>query len=400
MKQSSLGIVLLAVLALALAVVANQTRLGRMSNIDVPEAPFEHVYVLTQVGSDEKCLVTDRQGATLRRSEPKLAGSRWRCRWTTATPDPQATGDRRELLPPSFLALTGKEPSYLFVPAERVDDPVFPWAYEAVRRGFADYDNKLLLPRLRWVHLFFDRQYRGLFLELRLPDRRFAENRGLDQVELLSARDHRLHCWNRKLRPTCTLLSESFIAEAIFPRPTVTDAVAWLESLLPAERSRAFYLAAVPPSTMGRNGQPGAGRSSDTGLPSEDGHLLPLPLPFALEEILGAERQFYVDDRVRSWSEPGPGAARALPELEDLPSAESAVETLRIALAAHRRARPSVGDSAGNSGRDSGTGSAEGGVDGAVAGDSLERRLETSPTLAWLRARSGASASGSAGEGT
>jgi hypothetical protein len=315
LKRSHLVPILSAALALTLAVLASQTRLARLSNMEVPAEPFAHVYVQSKIGSDEKCLVTDRQGATLRRSEPNLAGSRWRCSWTEG-----AVGER------TLVTLTGKEPSYVFVPASRVLDPAFPWIYEAVRQGRVDAAGKLLLPRLRWVHLFHDRRYQGFHLQLRLPDKRFADNRHLGRVELMSAQGDHLYCWNRKLRPTCTLWSENFIAEAVFPEPRVDAGLALLDGLLPPELSRAYYLSAFPLTPVGGL-YPDTEEESPPSPPDDVGHLHPLPLPFALEGALGEPMEPYIDSRYRRWARLAPDGTEG-PDAEGGPEGEDGSTTV------------------------------------------------------------------------
>lgn len=336
MKRSHLVPVLSAALALTLAVLASQSRLARLSNMEVPAEPFAHVYVQSKVGSDDKCLVTDRQGATLRRSEPSLAGSRWRCSWTGG-----AVGER------TLIALTGKEPSYVFVPASRVLDPAFPWIYELVRQSRVDAGGKVLLPRLRWVHLFHDRRYQGFHLQLRLPDKSFADNRHLGRVELMSAHDDRLYCWNRKLRPTCTLWSENFIAEAVFPEPMVNEGLELLDGLLPPELSRSYYLSAFPLTPAGGL-YPDTEEESPPMPPGKEGHLHPLPLPFALEGALGEPGDFYADIRYRRWSRPavdGPGTDPAADLATDLAAdpVTGPLAVLRALLAGPAEHAPGTG---------------------------------------------------------
>ncbi|MCG8456803.1 MAG: hypothetical protein MI919_11030, partial [Holophagales bacterium] len=327
MKNEALGLLAVALLALVVAIFASGTRTGRLAGLAVPEEPFRHVYVLGRVGSDQKCLVTDRAGATVRRSEPDLAGSRWRCHWGAG-----------EVASRTLVAVTGKEPSYVFVPAGQVFDPVFPWVYEAVRDRLRAPRELRDLPRLRWVHLYHDRLYQGFHLQLRLPDRRFAERRGLGRTELISVLGDRAWCWNRKLRGACRLWNEAFVAEAIFPEPLVTPATRLLDSLLPPEASRAYFLTEtsrgappreppagapfaawaepVPPrdgEAMPVDLMPGAWRAERQPVVPLVGNLHPLPLPFALEEVLAtvpAEEPrdrggLYVDARFRAWGRLG-----------------------------------------------------------------------------------------------
>ncbi len=312
---------LLALIGLVAAWVAGRGSLSQKATVQVPEEPLRHVYVQSKVGSADKCLVTDRAGATVRRSEPELGKMRWKCRWSDG-PDG-----------PWLSALTGKEPSFLFVPEAAVVDPAQPFVYEAVR-GLED----LPLPRVRWVHLFFDRSYRGLFLQVRLPDKKLTTRLELGRGEFLSVDGSTASCWSRKLKPTCLLWNSAFIAEAIFPDPAWSPGSTLLNDLLSDTQltTRTFLL---------------------TELPKGKSHLWPWLLPVDLSRQLqgsGPEASPYRDQRYLRWSRSSMPALSGADVAElDLPTAE----WIRAALV------EAVG------------------TEGEAA---MIRRLEASPTLAWL----------------
>lgn len=312
---------LLAVIGLAAAWAASRSPLAEKSTTQVPDEPFRHVYVQSRVGSADKCLVTDRAGATTRRSEPDLSKARWKCHWSAG---PEG---------PVLSALTGKEPSFLFIPESAVVDPAQPFVYEAVRGS-----ENLPLPRVRWVHLFFDRAYRGFYLQIRLPDKELMTKHELGRGEFLETHGDSAACWNRKLEASCVLWNSAFIAEAIFPDPAWTPGLTLLHELLAAAslESRAFVL---------------------TEQPSDARHLWPWPLPVDLARQLrgsdsGAGR--YRDQRYVHWSRP---SVTAMPRTDaaalDLPSASEARAALIEAV-------------------------------GKEAGPSMTQRLDRSSTLVWL----------------
>lgn len=279
-RLSPFGVLVGTTAILLLAWLGSRSSLSRGSVEHIPAEPFNHVYVQAQIGEPSKCLVTDRAGATLRRSEPETAGARWKCTWLQG-PDG-----------PVLIALTGKEPSYLFVPQAAVADPILPLVYEKVRR-----QEELPLPRLRWVHLFYDRTYRGFYLQVRLPDKKWTAQKELGRAEILETVDQRAWCWNRKLRSVCAMWNEAFIAEAIFPQPATSPGLDLLGALLDAGRSERRQ-----------------GRSFILGETPIDAHYLwPWPLPFDMHRQLagadGARRDpdgvgsglSYSDARYGSW---------------------------------------------------------------------------------------------------
>ncbi|MEM9552924.1 MAG: hypothetical protein AAGC60_01595 [Acidobacteriota bacterium] len=313
----------LAAAVLALAVLASQTRLARLANLRVPDDGPPAVYVQNATGDPSKCLVADRAAVTTRRSEPTLAGTSWKCSWPTG-----ADG--------ALAALSGKQPARLFVPFEQVDDPIHPWLYEAVREvareagvyvdgGVRDPDAQplpppldasraLVLPRARWVQLWVDRQFRGLFLELRLPGKRFADARALGRVEFLAATGETLLCWNRKLEHACTVYT-FWVAEGMWPDPAWRDDTAWLASLLEGVTPlRTFALA--------ERAEPA---------------LLPWPLPLSLRRTLGAaDDRRWSDPRFAAWAPPEDAApSRALRDALSALDVASRLGELEAILSAH-----------------------------------------------------------------
>ena len=257
--------------ALAVAWLASASKLARETNLDLAEGDFRHVYVQSRSGEPHKCSVSGRGGATTRRAEPTLVGARWKCRWL------QGEGGQEIL-----AATTGKEPSYLFIAADAVHDPAFPYLYQAVRSR-----DQELLPRVRWVQLFWNRRYRGLALQVRLPDKKYADRHDLGRVEIMATDGDRMWCVTRKLDPACILWNESFIAESLWPQPASSRDLDFLRSL--AARRQAPY-------------SPGSVRSSYFLAENANRHLRPFPLPVDLSAVLGEVRgRHYVDRRYADW---------------------------------------------------------------------------------------------------
>lgn len=272
-------VVLVAAFGLVLALLASRTPVGRLSNLALPP-DFAHVYVQFKIDDPTRCLVTDRDGSTADRAEGGLQPASWYCIRA-------GEGDL------GLLTLDGQRTSSLFVPYEKVADPVFPLLYEAVARSAGEPP----LPQLRWVHLFVDRTYRGFYLQSVLPTREFGGQEELGELEMMAVDGERLHCFDRKLRTLCPIYT-GLVAESIFPQPAYPAGAAHLAALLPAGLPRAFLL-------------------SDQGAES----LRPWPLPFSLPELVrtGGGTPYY-DQRLQSWRPPAGAAAAPLPAGLDGPA--------------------------------------------------------------------------------
>ena len=286
------------VLALTvLAWFAQQSRLARTAQLAVPQGSFPELYVQMDVGSDpgserRKCLVSSRSGTTLKRSESRLAKASWRC-WVTGS-----------VGAPVVVADSKTEPSSLLVPHTAVSDLAFPLVYEVARNEESE-----TWPRMRWVHFFYERQFRGLYLQIDLPGRFFAAEHGLGRPELLAVEGDRLVCFDRKMRPVCPTYVLA-VADAVFPEPRRSTAGTMLEALL-GEGQRTYVLSDVDYS-----------------------RLEPFPIPVALAGVLETDETF-VDQRYRRWLD---GAAEAGEEGRFPPSivARAAAEApaIRAALEA------------------------------------------------------------------
>lgn len=288
-------LVLVAALGLAFAAYASRhTQLGRMTNLAVP-ADFDQVYVQFKIDDPTRCLVTDRGGATADRAAPELSAARWSCRRD------DTAGEE------ALLALDGKRASFLFVPFEQVADPVYPLLYEAWRPA----DGPRALPRLRWVHLYVDRTYRGFYLQTTLPTRDFFEDKKLGELELLVVGGDRAYCFDRKLRGLCPTYT-GLIAESLFPQPAFSPETAALAGLLPRDLPRTFLL-------------------SDQAGPEA---LRSWPLPFALPPLVLADVKPFFDHRFETWR-PGAPAAQLPATVRAVAGGASAVAAkLHAALAA------------------------------------------------------------------
>lgn len=175
-----------------------------------------------------------------------------------------------------ILAESKREPSFAFVPVTDIEDPFFPWLYETLRQEESDSGALLAgaLPPLRWVHLYYNRQFLGLYLQVSLPGRHFADLRlqaegvagetnrvapgegapgegsqkeapaEAERLETLIVAGDRLVCADRKLRPICPIYNLA-VADGVFPQPVrrpETDLLSWLLAARAPRRSFTFIL--------------------------------------------------------------------------------------------------------------------------------------------------------------
>ena len=334
-KSRQLGVVVLvALLGLGVAIFASRQGVGRMSNLALP-GQFPEVYVQFKVGDASRCLVTDRAGSTARRSDDDLQPARWNCR---------ASGPQGEAL----LALDGARASFLFVPYEKVVDPVFPFLYEDVRRD----PSEPALPRLRWVQLFVNRIYRGFFLQATLPTKDFFEEKQLGELEMLVVAGDELYCFDRKLRGLCPIYS-GLVAESKFPQPAWPAGARELAALLPPDLPRGFVLSdkALADLSLADN-QPAGFRA--------------WPLPFALPALVDAEAKPYYDQRLAGWRSPAERVSAWPPSKAPGPALD--LDPARI----EQRLREALAAACAVRGCDA---------------DELGSRIAASPSLAALRGR-------------
>ena len=164
------GFLLLLLCVIGAGIITSRSRLSEFSNLQLPEVSFQQTYVQMNERSTNSCTVTDRAGTTVKRSETDRAKSDWECRQVGEAEGPLV-----------LLAISKKQSSYLFVPFTSVSDLLYPFVYEIVRTT-----QKLNIPRIVWTHLFLNRQFRGLYLQITLPGDKFSEEHRMGHLELMT----------------------------------------------------------------------------------------------------------------------------------------------------------------------------------------------------------------------
>ena len=286
MLKKTLPTLLLATAALLAALWASDRPMARFSTLDVPEDPaIPEVYLQMKTASSTKCLVGGRGRTTSKRSEEDLGKASWRCRLEGPAPS-------------TFVAQSKLEPSFLFVPVTAVTDPGFPTVYQSLRSQLP-----WPAPDMRWVHLYHNRQFQGLYLEVQLAARAFAAEQDMGRLELLAARGDELICFDRKMRPVCPIYNLA-VADGVFPKPLPSSALQQLFSLTAAAAEaqdmtpeRAFV---ISDGDVQDTAQIEAGERWDYT------SLLPFPLPFSLHDALPSAAEPYRDGRYSRWFQDQP----------------------------------------------------------------------------------------------
>ena len=249
------------------------SRSQRLTNLDVGAAGFPSTYLLASKSDPSRCFVLRRRDATLRRSDAKQPGRRWRC---LRLPSVSGEAGAETWLVRSKRLGKG---TALFVAAIDVSDWTYPFLYRFVR----ERRGELGLPRVGWTQLFVDRLYRGLYLRVDLPfDKRKRDGGSGILRELLTVQGTQLAAVNTRLEPARTLY-EGAVADGVFPRlAPPASALAWLARRAPTAGTT-FVLSHVEPHELSL-----------------------LPLPVSLPELFARAWQEpiprFLDDRYPRWT--------------------------------------------------------------------------------------------------
>ena len=151
------GVGLLVAIALTILVPSDST-LSRVGNLRLEDPVFRDTYLVMHRQESNRCFVVNRRDATIRRSNDKQPGRKWRCY--------RIDGTTAEPLP-TWLVQSKREGkgTVFFVPASRVEDWSYPFFYEVARAKDPDVD----LPLVEWTQLYVSRLYQGLYLRVDLP---------------------------------------------------------------------------------------------------------------------------------------------------------------------------------------------------------------------------------------
>ncbi len=273
--RSLLAAAIALILAALLPLLAGpRMKAERLANLDVTGAGVSALYIQMDPRIPGKCYATDRQGSTLRRSDDPAARVPWEFLRGTDTPD---TGGLAH-----WLLRSKAHGAYLLVPVFAVRDWTYPYFHEFARAHGANAD----LPKVRWVRLFVNRIYNGLYLRVDLPSDPPGRARagGLTR-ELLMVSGARMGCTDNRLSSPCTVYP-ALVADGKFPAPLPpSDRIRWLLSLSDVDES---LLVLEPAEPYG---------------------VTCMPVPVSLREeyrlIMGEALPTVLDDRFLRWSRDG-----------------------------------------------------------------------------------------------
>lgn len=256
-------------LAVALATVST-TGAGRTTNL-VLKSGLPETFIMMSKSRADRCYVVDRRDSTVRRSDRRLPGPKWRF-VRFLDPEGRSTVDH-------WLLRSKRKGTILLVPVDAVED----WSYPVLHRSVRRVRKDLELPRAEWTQLFVNRYYRGLYLRVALPADPRKKDGGTGVLrEMLTVSDRGLTSIDTRFGDAGTLYRDR-LAEGAFPRLEDPDPVeAWLALRSPVG-PRVFLMSNLPPYDL---------------------DLLPLPVsPSRLHEA-AFERQtlYFQDERYERWT--------------------------------------------------------------------------------------------------
>ena len=142
-----------------MVVLPVDTDMNRLANLDIEDAGFGETYLMYSKSNPAKAYVVDRRDSTMRRSNRKQPGRMWevdRFPGQSGLPDAEVYLVRSKRI--------GKG-SVFFVPTADIQDWIYPFLYQFVRKHRKSLD----LPNVEWTNLFVNRIYTGLYLRVSLP---------------------------------------------------------------------------------------------------------------------------------------------------------------------------------------------------------------------------------------
>ena len=211
------GVGLLVAIALTMLVPSDST-VSRVGNLRLDDAVFRDTYLVMHRQESDRCFVVNRRDATIRRSNDKQPGRKWRCfriEGTTAKS------------PPTWLVQSKREGkgTVFFVPASQVEDWSYPFFYEVARAEDPGVD----LPLVEWTQLYVSRLYQGLFLRVDLPfDLRKKDGGSGILREVLSVSGDSVSIVDTRFDDAPGVYSDA-VAAGVFPElKTPRSPIAWL----------------------------------------------------------------------------------------------------------------------------------------------------------------------------
>ncbi|MCZ6682131.1 MAG: hypothetical protein O7B26_03040 [Planctomycetota bacterium] len=244
----------------------------RMSNLDLDVDGVPDTYIMFSKSEPGRCYVANRRSATMRRSDNRQPGRKWRYMRFDGSPDKPG--------PWNWLVYSKRKGTVFFVPVDEVEDWTYPFLYRNVRDQFGE----LNLPKAGWTQLFVNRIYEGLYLRVALPfDLRKKDGGSGILRELLAVSGERLSKVDTRFDDACQLYVEC-VARGHFPELSPPGPIlAWLARRCPTRETTVLLSNAEPNGVS----------------------LLPLPvsIPNLYESMHGRPPASFEDARYLRWSQ-------------------------------------------------------------------------------------------------
>jgi hypothetical protein len=263
----------LAVLAAVVVASVNysMSRSQRLTNLRLDQVGFPTKYVVFDKADRKRCFVVNRREATMRRSDDRQPGSKWHCRSFVGE-----SGSRAWFLQSKRIGAG----TIFVIPAVDVQDWSYPFLYDFVRQRRPELD----LPEVRWVQLYMDRVFQGLYLWVELPfDKRKRDGGSGVLRELIVVRGNSSFVVNTRFMEARNLYVTA-VADGKFPtlNPPSSE-IAWLARHVPTPETT-LLMSNVSPFDLSL-----------------------IPYPVALGQLYELKNQrpatLFTDDRYRRWTE-------------------------------------------------------------------------------------------------
>lgn len=242
---------------------------AKFSNANLTKPGFSQQYIMINKTRPDRCFLTKRRDATIRRSRKNFKGNVW---------DIKRVGNPSSLNQLKIFLLGSKTKGTLFfIPVEAVNDLIYPFLYGYIKKELQFVE----LPDVEWVQLYVDRYYTGLYLRMVLPfDPIKKEGRIGPRRELIAIRGNTFSIVNTRFNPD-TRLFVDLIANGDSPKIQMPHpALLWLSDQHP-NHEQIFLLSNNSPY-----------------------HMKLLPLPFSISSLYKAiyneDPKEYYDERIIS----------------------------------------------------------------------------------------------------
>jgi hypothetical protein len=260
LKESLNPWLLLAPVLTALLLVwlfGGSTPAQRFVNMDVSSQDIPEQHIVFSKTEPGRCLLGGRDNSNIRRDEKKFGGKMRHCEVFSSKPN----------MRPTYLLRSRRSGTTFLVPAAQVRDWTYPFLYESLIEKYS----LERLPRTKWVRLYVNQQFKGVYFQTSLPFKKLKEKlEKRPTEEIIAVHGGGLQVLNWHLMDGGRLLT-SAVAEGKLPKfAEMVDGAQWLMSNRPytelygfVDENDVFTMSAMPTPVslldvyLSKHGEPG-----------------------------------------------------------------------------------------------------------------------------------------------